>query len=298
MISAKVICDSISSSGVRLTTMELNYHRFIHSEVMTHRMFSRNASSSRAIPIEKMIKQVRENPAMPIHWGKNQSGMQAREENIVKDEYYEGYALFEYEGGVVDAPTLWKNECAYTIQNVRKLSDAGYHKQVVNRLLEPFQWIKVIVTATEWDNFFKLRLHPDAQPEIALLASKMREAMDGSIPNILEPGEWHLPLSMEGDLLTKIKTSVAGAARISYNNHDGSNRTIEKDINLHNQLLISGHMSPFEHCLTPMCNEELYNCQLASEFIGQQAYFRANFNRWTSYRWILENKDESYITVG
>ena len=318
MISAKIIADSIAN-GVRLTTMELNYPRFIHAEAKTHRiislddeeyelilkqdvdlmddpMLSRNASSSRAIPIEKMLEQVRQSPAMPVHWGKNQSGMQAREEtnaSVVMDWDY--YNDCEYIGTREEA---WIEASKNAVAKARAFNCAGYHKQIVNRLLEPFQYIKVIVTATEWDNFFKLRLHKDSQPEIRELARCMKQAMENSSPKELLPGEWHLPLSMEGDLLTKIKTSVAGAARISYNNHDGSNRTIEKDINLHNQLLISGHMSPFEHCLTPMCNEELYNCQLASEFIGQQAYFRANFNRWTSYRWILENKDESYRTVG
>ena len=79
-MEVKVIADSISESGKRITTFQLKYPRFIHSEVMTHRVFSRNASSSRAIPVKKMIEQVRNNPAMPIHWGANQSGMQAKNE--------------------------------------------------------------------------------------------------------------------------------------------------------------------------------------------------------------------------
>lgn len=156
-ISAKIVADSISPAGGRLVTMELCYPRFIHSEFLTHRMFSRNASSSRAIPVEKMLQQVQENPAMPVHWGKNQPGMQAREEifpNTGKD--------------------LWKIYAKQTAKNAEELNLIGYHKQVVNRLLEPFQYIKVIVTATEWDNFFKLRLHEDAQPEMYELARCMK----------------------------------------------------------------------------------------------------------------------------
>jgi thymidylate synthase ThyX len=81
MISAKIIADSISESeyGDRITTFELEYPRFIHGELMTHRLFSRNAASSRAIPINKMMDQVLTAPAMPVEWGLNKSGMQAEE---------------------------------------------------------------------------------------------------------------------------------------------------------------------------------------------------------------------------
>ena len=253
MITAKIITDSIANN-IRLTTMELNYPRFIHSEFMTHRMFSRNASSSRAIPIEKMIASVEASPAMPIHWGKNQPGMQAREE---LDEANKDLAL-----------THWEWASYYARQQATNLNYIGLHKQVVNRLLEPFQYIKVIVTATEWDNFFKLRLHPDAQPEIAFLASKMQEAMDGSTPTELEYGEWHLPyveiskynldLSANGinktclDYPVAIKCSVARCARVSYLNHDASEPNVEKDIALYDRLLKDGHLSPFEHQATPI----------------------------------------------
>ena len=243
MISAKVICDSISPSRVRLTTLELHYHRFVHSEMMTHRMFSRNASSSRAIPVDRMIKQVKENPAMPIHWGKNQAGMQAREE--------------------IECPTLaqdvWKYASELAVDRAYELKDLDTHKQIVNRVLEPFQWIKVIVTATEWDNFFKLRLHKDAQPEMMVLAEHMKKAMDESIPVELHPGEWHLPyvdladFDDSGDPITEaLKCSAARCARISFLNHDNSTPNIEKDIKLADMLLAAGHMSPWEHIATPM----------------------------------------------
>ncbi len=264
MISAKVICDSISPSGVRLTTMELNYHRFIHAEAKTHRILSlddeeyeivlkqdvdlmddpilsRNASSSRAIPVKRMLHQVRENPAMPIHWGKNQPGMQAREE--------------------IECPPLaqdvWKYASELAVDRAYELKDLDTHKQIVNRVLEPFQWIKVIVTATEWDNFFKLRLHKDAQPEIQELARCMKTAMDESIPVELHPGEWHLPYISADDCVKTttdnfVKLSVARCARVSYLNHDNSAPDISKDIALADMLLESGHMSPFEHIATPM----------------------------------------------
>lgn len=239
---ARVVADSIAPSGARLTTMELCYQRFIHSEVMTHRMFSRNAASSRAIPVQKMLEQVQAEPAMPVHWGKNQPGMQAGEEilpSVGKD--------------------LWKIYAKQASDNAEELEEIGYHKQVVNRLLEPFQWIKVIVTATEWENFFKLRLHKDAQPEIALLASKMRVNMDESTPVQLKAGEWHLPYvefpgarCKELTLEKALKCSAARCARVSYLNHDNSTPDINKDIALADKLLEAGHMSPFEHQGKPM----------------------------------------------
>ena len=244
MITAKIIADSISTNDVRITTMELNYPRFIHSEFMTHRMFSRNASSSRAIPVEKMLKQVQETPAMPIHWGRNQPGMQAREET---NALIRGCTREEQ----------WLAVAKWSLHKARLFAESGYHKQIVNRLLEPFQYIKVIVTATEWDNFFKLRLHEDAQPEMMVLAEHMQAAMDNSVPAALQHGEWHLPYI--GDLAygddewypftteQAIKCSVARCARVSYLNHDNSNPSIEKDIDLYNKLLEAGHMSPFEH---------------------------------------------------
>lgn len=241
--SAKVIADSISTSGVRITTMELCYQRFIHSEFMTHRMFSRNASSSRAIPIHKMIDQVRDNAAMPTHWGKNQPGMQAREE--IDD--------------VASAKESWLFGSSLAIGTAKVLNDAGLHKQIANRGLEAYQWIKVIVTATEWDNFFKVRLHKDAQPEMMVLAEHMKKAMDESIPVELQPGEWHLPYVDLGDfddsgdpISEAIKCSIARCARVSYLNHDNSAPDIAKDIALADMLLAAGHLSPFEHIATPM----------------------------------------------
>ena len=284
MITAKIIADSISTNDVRITTMELNYPRFIHSEFMTHRMFSRNASSSRAIPVEKMLKQVQETPAMPIHWGKNQPGMQAKEE-------------IEF---IQDAEVYWEEACNDTIYWVNHLNRLGLHKQVINRLLEPFQYIKVIVTATEWDNFFKLRLHEDAQPEMMVLAEHMQAAMDNSVPAALQHGEWHLPYI--GDLAygddewypftteQAIKCSVARCARVSYLNHDNSNPSIEKDIDLYNKLLEAGHMSPFEHQATPM-RADSFNVHAEDGITHEDRYgnlWSGNFRGWIMYRALLD----------
>ena len=285
MISAKIIADSIANN-VRLTTIELNYPRFIHSEFMTHRMFSRNASSSRAIPVEKMLEQVQQNPAMPIHWGKNQPGMQAREE-------------IEY---IDTAKYRWTLAAEQAIIYATKLNSMKLHKQVVNRLLEPFQYIKIIVTATEWDNFFKLRLHEDAQPEIQELAKCMKEAMDASVPEELEHGEWHLPYISKDDwsglsfgnytIEDLLKSSVARCARVSYLNHDNTNPNIEKDLELASKLLKDGHMSPFEHVATPMKHIHYTECEQRwekgithTDIMSRQ--WSGNFRGFLQYRQLL-----------
>lgn len=279
-ISAKIVADSISKHGIRLTTMELNYPRFIHSEFLTHRMFSRNASSSRAIPVEKMLKQVAENPAMPVHWGKNQPGMQAKEE--VENSR--------------DAALEWKRCAIDAVESAEWLSQYNLHKQIVNRVLEPFQWIKVIVTATEWDNFFKLRLHPDAQPEIQELARCMREVMDKSIPTALPVTCWHLPYVTENDRVYYsteecIKMSVARCARVSYLNHDNSTPNIEKDLLLADKLLEAGHFSPFEHQATPISEVYKERWEFDIEWVDgithidrDNNYWSGNFKSWLQYR--------------
>lgn len=255
-IYAKVVADSVAN-GVRLCTMELNYPRFIHAEFMTHRMFSRNASSSRAIPVKKMLASIEEAPAIPIHWGKNEPGMQASEEFNKPLRY-----------GLNSPQEEWQEAADAAAYHAENFAETGYHKQIVNRITEPFQFIRVVVTATEWDNFFKLRLHPDAQPEIQELACVMHLAMDESTPNAITHGTYHLPYITDEEFLywlnaidddkeddyrdKLIKASVGRCARVSYLNHDKSNPDLEKDIALYDMLLKAGHMSPFEHVATPM----------------------------------------------
>ena len=153
-ISAEIIQDSIHK-GNRITTFELEYPRFIHGEFMTHRQFSRNAASSRAIPVEKMHKHISENMAMPIHWGINEPGMKATTELTGRE--------------LSDAINNWQVACDMAIHNSRMLLLSRLHKQVANRVTEPFQMMKTVVTATEWNNWYWLRNHTDAQPEICLL---------------------------------------------------------------------------------------------------------------------------------
>lgn len=260
-ISAVMIEDSISIVQpriVRLATLQLRYPRFIHSEFMTHRVFSRNASSSRAIPVAKMLEQVRNDPAMPIHWGKNQPGMQANEQ-------LEGEEL-------VNAQYCWRRAADKAASIAEVMQGAGVHKQVANRILEPFQFINVIVTATEWDNFFELRDHEDAQPEIRELAEVMRAALGRSDPIRRVPGDnaltfmgnsedntkWHLPYVTNLERATYLPTiliaaSAARCARVSYLTHDGEQPDIKKDIALFMRLVGSKplHASPIEHQAKP-----------------------------------------------
>jgi thymidylate synthase ThyX len=261
--SARILLDSRSPSGARLTTLEVRYPRFIHSEMMTHRVFSRNAASSRAIPIKKMIAAVREDPALPVYWGRNQTGMSAREE-IAPD--------------VVDrARAEWNAALDDALRHAERLAakDIDLHKQLVNRLLEPFAWITVIITATEWTNFFTQRCHPDAQPEIKHIAELMLAAYGASTPALVPLGAWHLPLiqdderGLADELLCKL--SVARCARVSYLTHDGK-RDLDRDLELYERLLgggANGHWSPFEHVATPALEAHLPS---------------ANFRGWEQYR--------------
>lgn len=237
--SVQIIADSICN-GHRLTTFQLNYWRALHPEVMSHRAFSRNAGSSRARPAKGMIEQVRTNPAGPIHWGLNRAGMQATEELSP--------------GEIEAAKALWKEAANSAANHAEILADMGLHKQVVNRVLEPFQYIDVVLSATDFSNWFALRDHPDAQPEIQELARAMRKEYDSSVPRELVLGDWHLPYILEEELgkyptTTLAMASSARCARVSYKLFDGTNTSIDKDFKLYEKL--SGnkppHLSPLEH---------------------------------------------------
>ncbi len=236
-LSVKIVADSINPAGKRLTTFEVSTHLFIWSEWMTHRQFSRNAQSNRAIPTKTIIKTVREDPALPLHWGKNQPGMVAEEE--LTPEQAEAVKAY------------WVQMSLDACKHAEKLSEMGGHKQFVNRSLAPYMWIRALISSTEWDNFFHLRIEKSAQPEIQAPARMMKECLETQNPKQLAWGEWHLPFinaDHEGlDIGTLRKISTARAARVSYLSHDGSHDPA-KDITLHDRLLADGHMSPFEHC--------------------------------------------------
>ena len=253
-ISAAVIEHSLhpSEQGKPLITIQLRYPRFIHSEFMTHRVFSRNASSSRSIPVAKMIEQVRNEPAMPIHFGKNQPGMQASVE--LSDEIDQNLGTSERQY----VKNLWVHAAQQVASVAESMQKVGVHKQVANRILEPFQFISVIVTATEWDNFFELRDHPDAQPEIKELARVMKLAIAESKPRLLHYGEWHLPYVTEQErkyynVESCKQISAARCARVSYLTHDGKEPDVGKDFDLFDRLVSSKplHASPIEHQASP-----------------------------------------------
>lgn len=252
-IAAKVLADSIAPNGCRLTTMELTYPRCVHSEFMTHRVFSRNSASSRAIPIEKMIKRVQENPFFPLVWGKNQKGMQAAEEITEQDKLQAGYE--------------WLNAKDHAVEFLLRLLALDIHKQIGNRIVEPWMWITVICSGTQWENFFALRCHHMAEPHIANLAYKMRDAYDASTPQQLQWGQWHLPLVVGNDLdrlleseytdLQTAKISGGRCSRVSYLTHHGT-REPDADIELCDGRLtkeIPIHASGLEH---PALAEEGY----------------------------------------
>lgn len=241
-VSAKVVADS-QYRDTRLITLEIELHRFILPEFNTHRMISRNFQSSRAVPVEKMIEQVRTDPAMPVHWGKNQPGMQANKE-------LEGSAL----SGV---KFEWRVAADGAVDSAKLMLQQGAAKQIVNRLLEPFMWTKGVVTATEkaWNEFFKLRLHKDAQPEIYALAEKIKGSIESSVPRKLVAGDWHLPYCVEEEikLSNAIKISASCNAQVSYRRLDDSLEKATKVYDMLN-LPVDGvypedppHFSPTEH---------------------------------------------------
>ena len=265
-IKAQVIADSISPEGVRLTTMQLRYPRFIHAEFMTHRQFSRNASSSRAIPVTKLVEDVVNDPVYPSFWGANQKGMQASEECSAPVEINHPMAREQ----------AWDVARGHAIMYAKAFANAGYHKQIVNRLLEPFSHINVVCTATEWTNFFALRDHSDAQPEIRQLAKEMRDRMEWSLPQELDYCEWHLPyvtdLEREEDQIA-IKCSVARCARVSYLTYEQKKPNIEDDLKLYDRLLGAQpiHASPSEHQARPLANYD-YKHRVEGNFRGWAQY--------------------------
>jgi hypothetical protein len=239
--SAKVIADSINESEDRVITLELEYPRIIHAEFLTHRVFSRNGASSRAIPVITMLKNIWNNMFVPWYWGANQPGMQASKQ-LSKPRIF-------------IANALWKTGACINLLGSYFLSSIGVHKQLANRNTEYASYIKTIVTSTDFDNFINLRLHPDAQPEICDLAFKIKDALANSKPVLLKEGEWHLPYVPNWkeypNILEELKkVSVSCCAQVSYRTNDTS---IDKAIRITDKL-ISGdvkHSSPFEHVCTP-----------------------------------------------
>lgn len=248
------------STKQEITTWELVYPRYIHSEFMTHRMFSRNASSSRATPVKTLIAEVEAHPVYFDEVRCNQKGMTGGElvTSSVEKQFRD----------------LWMQGAAEAAKIARQMADLGVAKQTVNRLLEPYLPIRVLMTATEVENFFKLRLAPDAQPEIQSLA----KAMKGALAKAPFPSDsLHAPylesFSMEDSVGKALVRSIAACARVSILRGDGKQTTYEDDLALVKRLRKGGHMTPFEHVA------------FAQEY-GQYA----NFKDWASARYFLERK--------
>lgn len=279
-IITKIIADSLSHSGERITTFELTYPRFIHSEVMTHRIYARNASSSRAIPIQKMIQMILDDPAMPVRWGKNGKGMQDHGE-MSPD-------------GVEKAKSIWLAARDSAVMHAREYTslEEQPHKQIVNRILEPYAHIRVVFTGTNYSNFFGLRRHEDADPTIYALADSMWENFSKSEPKLLGAGEWHLPYIEQEELDNYpidvlLKISAARCARVSYRTRDEQVFDLQKDLNLFIDLLESEplHASPAEHQATPDY-EKYVDCG----FVWSQKEKHGPFTGWIQQRKLLDNE--------
>lgn len=328
-IWAEVVKDSINRFGDRVTTYRLHYHRYIHSEFMTHRMVSKNASSSRAIPVHKQLETVAASPAMPIHWGLNEPGMQSTTEGdlpvwgLQKDDY-------------MSAQGAWERAAsnAAEVSKALWMDGKGYHKQIVNRLAEPFTFMNVVATATDWENFFWLRVHPDAQPEIAELARCMYEAREASEPLLLNEGEWHLPYvdqfrdstgllhycDYDGEELYSLeeaqKISSSCCAQASYRKLDQS---LDKALGLYDRLAGGEplHASPFEHVCTPYADEEyrirqdtksvmkmglmkVYTDEAIIEKLADIVMYCGNFRGFTQFRKSMpnENMTKKFVAGG
>lgn len=342
-IKVEIVADSVNLQGDRLTSMVLTYPRMIHAELLTHRAFSRNANSSRAVPVKKMIESVKNNTFCPIEFQKAHKGMQGSEYFVGSDKQ--------------ECVNLWLESAELALEQAEKMDKKGISKQIINRILEPYQYYQVLVTATEWSNFFELRcpkysigvdkqikskkdayqLYPNicenftkfdwykinysqAEIHIQALAESMYDAMNESIPKKLEAGEWHLPfydkafnafLKSDNNSLSQkdlLKVCTARAARLSYMTFDNE-IDYNKDIELHDRLLESGHMSPFEHCARAMSDEEysyfikgyIENQGAERENLedgySEEIYIPKNTQGWCNnfrgfiqYRYLIENK--------
>lgn len=288
-ISATIIADSISSADHRLTTFELIYPRYILAEINTHRMLSKNSASSRAIPIARMMELIDESPAEPVFWGANQAGMQAFKELT-------GEKLSE-------AQIVWAEAKDTALEFVSRLDELGLHKQIANRITEPWQMMKSVVSGTEWANLLWLRNHDAAQPEFHELARCILEAFDASTPQFMSPGQWHLPYvksELQGQFVQVFengmtledaqKVSASCCAQVSYRRLDDS---IGKALDIYNKLvgMDRQHASPFEHLGTPISVPTPFAVPEAGithkDIKGN--LWSANLQGWIQYRQLLPN---------
>jgi hypothetical protein len=300
-----ILASKPANGGPTLWTIRSRYWRAIHAEFLTHRVMSRNSGSSRAIPGAKMLDMVRNDTAGPDHWGANQKGMQAGEECnelvIIKPElWHAAKSFFESQGmspaeamAHSEPPVAMKREVAWKFSAYlaammsESFFDAGYHKQVSNRITEPYQWMNVVKTSTWWDNFFKLRRHKDAQPEFKDLAdaiwNAMQEHVEKGLVQVLRRGDWHLPYILPEESLlpleTKLELSTARCAHTSYQTVDGQQMTLDKAHDVFASLLGGDpiHASPAEH-----------QAQLGGEFSYTSEFVSNLAAPWLQHRKFIE----------
>lgn len=281
-IKATVLAYSINEMGQKFITWEIEYPRLVLAELNTHRMLSKNSFSSRAVPFLKMLEQL---DGRPVRFGANQAGMQDQGEDydaLVESEPEGGYCFGDPCNYVTNVEA-WEEAKEDAVKWAQRFYEAKYHKQVYNRLLEPFQMMKTVISGTETDNFFWLRDDDAADPSLHELARVMKEAKDASKPELLKAGEWHLPYvdyfqtvigyteddqlimgpreyflgDIQGDdfqpitLEQAIKVSCARCAAVSYRNEGYG---LEKSLEVYDRLVGDErkHASAFEHCATPM----------------------------------------------
>ncbi len=288
MIRARVVAHSLNiATGDELLTMEWTYPRMVHAEALRHRSLSRNAASSRAIPVKKMLGAIQDEPAHPVEWGTAKAGMVA------------GDPVAEAEGQ--RAMETWLHARNEAMTHAWTLLNQGLHKQVINRLVEPFAQITELVSGTEWGNFYRLRISPYADPTLRALATAAARAHLASTPRPCQPGDWHIPF---GDQMPeglteeeRIKVATARCARISYLNHDGVRFSVDDDIRKHDELRHNSHWSPFEHCARAMEAPEAglvdrmesagWSREVGDAFYESFLHSR-NFRGWQQYRAMVD----------
>lgn len=300
--TGRVVASSVSEeTGEKIITFEVETPRLIWSEAMTHRVFSRNGASSRAIPVSKMVEMVRENPAMPVRFGANQSGMQDKGVEFEQEVYVEGKTF-------PDAKHLWWYLAEEVANYAEGLANAGYHKQLGNRLLEPFQYMKAVITFTgDGANFFGLRDHADADPTICELAQCMKEAMELAPVKYLKAGDWHMPYYKDGafikgrdrGLQKALKISASCSAQVSYRRLDDS---VEKAEMVYDRLVNSKpvHASPFEHAATPLRKGIGFRSKFVTHVDRYGHSWSGNFRNWGQHRQIIPENvfEEKLIPFG
>jgi thymidylate synthase ThyX len=300
LIKAEVIKDSYNPDfDSRITTMVIEYPRIILSELNTHRVLSKNSSSSRAVPVKKMLELIASNPAMPVRFGDNQPGMQDKGENSKNSEA---------------AKVLWIEAAKSSASYVKVMHDMNIHKQVCNRLIEPFQMMKTCITATQWSNFFNLRLHTDADPTIYALAEAMKSAMNSSNPVELKEGEWYVPfvneVRVEGNQVfydqdgfqisveDALMISCSCSAQTSYRLNDYS---LEKAKIIYDKLINSkpAHSSPTEHCAMPITRKtsnplDYFGVKGVTHIDRNLVPCSGNFHGWVQYRQLIPDNAVMY----